>query len=53
MTGMLALRYAALLMLVIWVGGLLALGAVAAPAIFDVLAAQPDKGRLLAGALVG
>lgn len=53
MTGMLALRYAALLMLVIWVGGLLALGAVAAPAIFDVLAAQPDKGRMLAGALFG
>jgi hypothetical protein len=50
---MLALRYAALLMLVIWVGGLLALGAVAAPAIFDVLAAQPDKGRMLAGALFG
>jgi len=53
MTGMLALRYAALLLLVIWVGGLLALGAIAAPAIFDVLAAQPDRGRVLAGALFG
>ena len=53
MTGMVALRYAALLMLVIWVGGLVALGAIAAPAIFDVLAAQPDKGRMLAGALFG
>jgi hypothetical protein len=51
---MLALRYAALLTLVIWVGGLLALGAIAAPSTFDVLAARqiPD-GRLLAGALFG
>jgi hypothetical protein len=53
MIRMLVLRFAALLALVIWVGGLLALGAVAAPAIFDVLAAQPDGGRLLAGALFG
>lgn len=54
MTGMFALRYAALLMLVIWVGGLLALGAIAAPAIFDVLAARPtDNARMLAGALFG
>jgi hypothetical protein len=51
---MFALRFAAVLMLVIWVGGLLALGAVAAPAIFDVLAAtQADNGRMLAGALFG
>jgi len=51
---MFALRYAALLMLVIWVGGLLALGAIAAPAIFDVLAArQTDNARMLAGALFG
>ena len=50
---MLALRYAAVLMLVIWVGGILALGTVAAPSIFDVLASQPDRGRLLAGALFG
>ena len=47
------LRFVALVTLVIWVGGLLALGAVAAPAIFDVLAAQPDGGRLLSGALFG
>ena len=53
MSGMLALRYAALLMLVIWVGGLLALGTIAAPSIFDVLASQPDSGRLLAGTLFG
>ena len=51
---MLALRYAALLALVAWVGGLIALGALAAPATFDVVAARqlPD-GRLLAGAIVG
>jgi hypothetical protein len=50
----LALRFVALLTLVIWIGGLLALGAIAAPSIFDVLAVtQPDHGRLLAGALFG
>jgi hypothetical protein len=51
---MLALRYAALLALVVWVGGLVALGAFAAPAIFDVVAARqlPD-GRLVAGAIFG
>ena len=51
---MLALRYAALLAIVVWVGGLIALGAVAAPAIFDVVAARqlPD-GRLLAGTIFG
>ena len=51
---MLALRYAALLMIVIWVGGLLALGAIAAPAAFEVLASrQIADGRLLAAALFG
>ena len=51
---MFALRYVALLALVIWVGGLLALGAIAAPSIFAVLAvSQPDEGRTLAGALFG
>jgi hypothetical protein len=51
---MLALRYAALLTLVIWIGGLVALGAIAAPAIFDVLSAyQAADGRLLAGAVFG
>src|SRR5436190_239919 len=53
MTGMLALRYVAVLTMVIWIGGILALGAIAAPSLFDVLAAQPDSGRLLAGALFG
>jgi hypothetical protein len=51
---MFALRFVALLMLVVWVGGLLALGAIAAPSIFDVLAStQPDNGRMLAGAVFG
>jgi hypothetical protein len=51
---MLALRYVSLLALVIWVGGLLALGTVAAPSIFDVLTARfPADGRLLAGTVFG
>lgn len=51
---MLALRFVAVLALVIWIGGLLALGAIAAPSIFAVLAiTQPDEGRMLAGALFG
>jgi hypothetical protein len=51
---MLALRYAALLALVVWVGGLLALGAIAAPAIFDVTAwRHTTDGRVLAGAIFG
>jgi len=51
---MLLLRYVALLALVVWVGGLVALGAIAAPATFDVMSARqiPD-GRLLAGAVFG
>ncbi|HEY3885797.1 MAG TPA: DUF4149 domain-containing protein [Vicinamibacterales bacterium] len=51
---MLALRYVALLALVTWVGGLLALGGIAAPVVFDVTAARHvADGRLLAGALFG
>jgi hypothetical protein len=51
---MLALRYAALLPLVVWVGGLLVLGGVAAPSVFDTLAArQVADGRMLAGAVFG
>ena len=51
---MLALRYAALVTLVVWVGGLLALGAIAAPAIFDVTAwRHTADGRVLAGAIFG
>ncbi|HEY2435212.1 MAG TPA: DUF4149 domain-containing protein [Vicinamibacterales bacterium] len=51
---MLFLRYVALLALVVWIGGLIALGAIVAPAAFDVMAArQVADGRLLAGALFG
>lgn len=53
MAGMLVPRFVAVLALVIWIGGILALGAIAAPSIFDVLATQPDGGRVLAGALFG
>jgi hypothetical protein len=51
---MLALRYLALLALVVWIGGLLALGGIAAPVSFDVTGARHvADGRLLAGALFG
>ncbi len=50
---MLVPRFVALFALVIWVGGLLALGGIAAPAIFEVLATQPDGGRMLSGAVFG
>jgi hypothetical protein len=51
---MLALRYVCLLALTLWVGGLFVLGGIAAPAIFDVLAArQVADGRLVAGAIFG
>jgi hypothetical protein len=51
---MLVLRLAALLAIVVWIGGLLALGGIAAPAIFEVVSARgvPD-GRLLSGAIFG
>ena len=51
---MFLLRYVALLALVLWVGGLVVLGAIAAPATFDVMAARHiTDGRLLAGAVFG
>lgn len=51
---MLALRYAYVLALVVWLGGMLALGAIVAPATFQVLqASAPDIGRALAGELFG
>jgi hypothetical protein len=51
---MLALRYAGLLALTVWVGGLLVLGAIGAPSIFDVLALrQVGDSRALAGAIFG
>jgi uncharacterized membrane protein len=51
---MLALRYAYVLALVVWLGGMLVLGAVVAPATFQVLqASAPEIGRALAGELFG
>jgi len=51
---MLALRYAGLLALTLWVGGLVVLGAIGAPAIFEVLAARHVAGdRVIAGAVFG
>ena len=51
---MLALRFAAVVAIAVWIGGLLALGAIAAPAIFDVVAARgiPDA-RIASGAVFG
>jgi hypothetical protein len=51
---MVALRYAYLLALVIWVGGLIALGGIAAPAIFGALTgAHGLAGRETAGLVFG
>ena len=51
---MFALRYLAVVAAAVWAGGLLALGAVAAPSIFDIIAARGlADGRLLAGAIFG
>jgi hypothetical protein len=51
---MLVLRYAALLTLVVWVGGLVVLGGIAAPSVFDIIGARGiADARLLAGATVG
>jgi uncharacterized membrane protein len=50
---MLALRYAALLALVVWVGGLIALGAVVAPSTFEVLGDTGALGRQQAGTVFG
>ncbi len=51
---MLVLRFATVLAIAVWIGGLLALGAVAAPAIFDVVALrQVPDGRMLSGAIFG
>lgn len=49
-----ALRYAALLALAVWGGGLVALGSIAAPAAFDVTAQRGvTESRALAGAIFG
>lgn len=51
---MLALRYVYVLALVVWLGGMVVLGAIVAPATFQVLqASAPDTGRALAGELFG
>lgn len=51
---MVVLRYAYVLALVVWVGGLVAAGAFVAPAIFGVLEAEAGAtGRMLAGAAFG
>jgi uncharacterized membrane protein len=51
---MLLLRYAYVLALAVWLGGMIVLGAVVAPAVFQVLQARdPEIGRLLAGAVFG
>jgi uncharacterized membrane protein len=51
---MLALRYVYVLALVVWLGGMVVLGAIVAPATFQVLqASAPAGGRALAGELFG
>ena len=48
------LRFATVLAIAIWIGGLLALGTIAAPAIFDVVSLrQVPDGRVLSGAIFG
>ena len=49
-----ALRYVYILALVAWLGGMIVLGAIVAPATFQVLqASAPQIGRTLAGELFG
>lgn len=53
---MLVIRYLALTVLVIWLGGMIVLGLLVAPSTFAVLqasAADPGSGRMLAGAVFG
>ncbi len=51
---MILIRYITLAALVVWLGGMISLGAVVAPMTFRVLqAADPATGRMLAGALFG
>ena len=51
---MLVLRFATLLAIAVWIGGLLALGAIAAPAIFDIVAARGvADARVVSGAIFG
>jgi len=54
MMGMLVLRFATVLAIAVWIGGLLGLGAIAAPAIFEVVSLrQVPDGRMLSGAIFG
>jgi hypothetical protein len=49
-----AVRYLALVALVVWLGGMVVLGLLVAPSTFSVLqGADPASGRLLAGAVFG
>jgi len=51
---MLAVRYVYVLALVVWLGGMVVLGAIVAPATFQALqAASPADGRALAGTVFG
>jgi hypothetical protein len=53
---MLVVRYLALIVLVIWLGGMIALGLLVAPTTFGVLqssASDPATGRMLAGSVFG
>ena len=51
---MVAVRYVYVLALAVWLGGMAVLGAIVAPATFQVLqASAPDNGRALAGELFG
>jgi hypothetical protein len=51
---MFALRYAAIVAIALWVGGMIILGAVAAPSIFDILAARNIADhRVVGGAIFG
>jgi glucose dehydrogenase len=51
---MLVLRYVGLVALTLWLGGLLVLGAIVAPTVFEVLAARHiASDRLVAGAVFG
>jgi len=50
---MVALRYVYVLALAVWLGGMAVLGAIVAPATFQVLQASAANGRALAGELFG
>lgn len=54
MKGMHVLRFAAVLAVALWLGGLVVLGGIAAPAIFEVVGARGvADGRALSGAIFG